>query len=292
MIAAPVLRSVAGAVSPRHREWRRLLASLTLDPDHLAHPVSSPGPRDFMMCGSPRSGTALLVAMLFQPPEVVTVMEPWDALRLPPQQLFSSLRSELRSTGALSRGRLDISELEAHGAVAWCRDGELPHNVLIDDSDFLLGVKFPAFWRYLDLLPDTKFLVCLRDPIEVVRSYASTGGRLREGLDYDVAFNRQMNRYLLGLTDDPAIRRVLLFDYIHQRLVPHLDRPNVLTVRYERWFTEPEQQLGEISEFLGVPLAHARVRMRPPRSRGTASAEEIALLRRHCTTASALGYEI
>ncbi|HET7325948.1 MAG TPA: sulfotransferase [Nocardioidaceae bacterium] len=292
MIAAPVLRSVAGAVSPRHREWRRLLASLTLDPGTLPHPVPQPGPRDFLICGSPRSGTALLVAMLFQPPQSVTVMEPWDALRLPPRQLFDSLRSELAETGVLSRGRLDIGALESDGAVTWCRDGELPRAVETEAADFLLGVKFPAFWRYLDLLPDTRFLVCLRNPIEVLRSYATTGGRLREGLDYDVPFNREMNDYLLSLTDDWAIRRVLLFDYIHQRLIPHLDRPNVLTVRYERWFSEPEQQLREVSDFLGVELDHTRVRLRPPQSEGPAPPEEIALLRRHCTTAPALGYSL
>ena len=85
-------------------------------------------------------------------------------------------------------------------------------------------MKFPAFWRYLDLLPDTRFLVCLRNAVEVVRSYAHTGGRLQQGLDYDVPFNREMNEHLLAQTDDLAVRRVLLYDYIHQRMLPHLHR--------------------------------------------------------------------
>lgn len=280
------------AVSPKHRAWRRLLSSLTIDPDALAKPVPQPGERDFLMCGSPRSGTALLVATLFQPPSAVTVMEPWDALRLPPRDLFESLREELLTTGRLARGRMDIEALEQRGSVAWCRDGERPHDVPVDDENFLLGVKFPAFWRYLDLLPQTRFLVCLRHPLEVIRSYEHTGGRLREGLDYGVPFNRRMNEHLLAATDDSAIRRVLLYDYVHERILPHLGRPNVLVVRYERWFTEPARQLADISAFLDVDLDGSRVRLRQPRSRGDAEREELAFLRKSCVTASALGYEL
>lgn len=292
MSALTAIRQVAGSVSPRHRAWRRLLSSLTLDPDLLPAPLAQPDPRDFLMCGSPRSGTALLVAALYQPPKVVTVMEPWDALRLPPRELLLSLRKELVDSGRLSRGRLDIGALEDRGEVTWCRDGERPHDVRVTDEDFRLGVKFPAFWRYLDRLPDTKFLVCLRHPLEVVRSYETTGGRLRQGLDYDVPFNRAMNERLSAATADPAVRRVLLFDYIHERIIPHLGRPNVLTVRYERWFTEPTAQLMDISEFLGVQLAAPAVRFHTPRSVGEAEEHERALLQTHCRTAVTLGYEV
>jgi hypothetical protein len=286
-----LLRSVAGMVSPRHRAWRSLLATLTLDPGNLTRPVAQLRPRDFIMCGSPRSGTALLVAMLFQPPGVVTVMEPWDALRLPPRVLFESLRTELATTEELRRGRLDVAALRSAGAVSWQRDGEMAHPVSTA-PDFQLGVKFPAFWRYLDLLPDTRFLVCLRDPVEVVRSYAHTGGRLSQGLDYDVPFNREMNEHLLAQTGDPAIRRVLLYDYIHQRMLPHLDRPNVLTVRYERWFSEPDHQRTEIAAFLGADLGHPLVRVNAPSSRGPAEPDELALLGKYCTTAARLGYPL
>jgi hypothetical protein len=285
------LTSIAAVALPRHRAWKRLLDSLTLDPERLPSPLPPPGPHDFLMCGSSRSGTALLVAALYQPPRVVTVMEPWDALRLPPRELFASLRAEIRGAGRLSRGRLDIADLEANGAVTWCRDGERPHEVPVDGDDFLLGVKLPAFWRYLDRLPDSRFLICLRHPLEVVRSYERTGGRLRDGLDYDVPFNREMNDWLMAATDDPAVRRVLLYEYVHKRILPHLDRPNVLAVRYERWFTEPEAQLAEISSFLGTPVESFRVRLRAPRSAGEATPEEKALLHTHCRTASLLGYE-
>lgn len=255
-------RSAVATVSPAHRRWRRLLASLTLDPDRIHQPLEQPSAADFLICGVPRSGTALLTAMLFQPPTVVTVMEPWDALRLPPAELFRSLRSEL-ATGMLHRGRLDIGALLSRGEVAWCRDGERPHPVETG-PDTLVGVKFPAFWRYLELLPGTKFLVCLRDPAEVVRSFDQTGGRLGMGLDYDVPFNARMNSELLAATDDPAQRRVLLYDYINARVQPHLQRPNVFAVRYERWFTDRDGLVREIGDFLGVKLGHGYPVVRRP----------------------------
>lgn len=280
-------RAAAQRLSPRHRRWRRLLDSLTLDPDRLPRPVDAPGTRDFVICGCPRTGTALLTAMLFQPPRVVTVMEPWDGMRLPPAELFASLRAEV-ATGRLRRGRLDLDALEHDGRVVWCRDGERDHPVAAG-PDSLLGVKWPAFWRYLELLPTTRFLVCLRDPATTIQSFAHVGGRLAQGLDYDTPFNRVMNETLTAATAEPAERRVLLYDYINERIVPHLSRPNVLAVRFERWFTEPEALVAEVGRFLGVELRTgvARVDARPPRALDD---ETLARVRRYCRTAESLGY--
>ncbi len=282
---------VATAVLPAHRRWRRLLRTLDLDPDECGEPIRPPGPTDFVICGSPRSGTALLTAALFQPPRIITVMEPWDALRMQPADLFASLRDELATTRTLSRGRLDVARLIADGSVEWCRDGERPYPVHVDD-DYLLGVKFPAFWRYLGRLPDTKFLVCVRHPAAVIHSFRSTGGALSAGLDYEVPFNRQMNRDLRVATNDPAVRRVLLYDYINEHVIKHLDRPNVMPVRYERWFDDPERLMGEIGDFLGVRLEPLRPALRTPRSAADADPGEASLLRRYCRTAEPLGYAL
>lgn len=262
----PMLRStmgtVASYVSPRHRRWRLLLESCDLDPEAMAAPMPAPGARDFIICGAPRSGTALATAALFQPPHVLTVMEPWDGLRLPPDELFASLRAEI-ATGTLRRGRLDVSALDRDGSVVWCRDGELAQPVTAD-PDHLLGVKWPSFWQYLDLLPTTRFVVCIRHPDEVIGSYETKGDRLGVGLEYDVAFNARTNRELLAATDDPAERRVLLYDYVYERTLPHLERPNVFALRYERWFEDRTALMGELGEFLGVRLDPDRVRVRAP----------------------------
>ncbi len=238
-ILSEAARAVAGVVSPRHRRWRQLLASLTLDPDLLPRPLTPPGGHDFIMCGSPRSGTTLLAAMLFQPPHVATVMEPWDGLRKPPAQLFADLRREIDATARLSSGRLDVDALRNEGAVRWVREQDTSYPVEVQPG-WLLGVKWPAFWRYLELLPDTRFLVCVRHPYETIGSYRKQGGALAEGLDYDAAFNRRMHAQLLAATKDPLVRQVLLFDYVTTRILPHLARPNVYVVRYERWSQRPD----------------------------------------------------
>ena len=281
----------AAAASPSYRRWRGLLRSLQFDPDSYPGPWREPGPRDFIICGVPRSGTALLTAALFQPPQIVTVMEPWDAFRMPPADLFESLRVEINTTKVLSRGRLDIARLVEHGLVRWCRDGERPYPVDVD-ADHVLGVKFPAFWRYLDRLPNTKFLVCLRHPKDVVRSFRKTGGALGSGLDYDIPFNRRMNTELRAATADSRVRRVLLYDYINKHVIGHLDRPNVFPVHYERWFEEPRQLLDDIGEFLGVDLAPSRATLRPPQPYAESDPSEDALLQRYCHTARSLGYEL
>jgi hypothetical protein len=284
------VRDVARWASPSHRRWRRLLRSLTLDPDRLRLSMQQPGPRDFVICGAPRSGTSLLAAVLYQLPEVVTVMEPWDGMRLPPADLFAALRDEIAGTGWLRRGRLDVDALSSKGEVRWGRDREFPHAVTTSE-DYLLGIKWPTFYRYLGLLPQTKFLVCLRHPVEVINSYSKQGGRLRHGLEYDIAFNRKMNEQLRSATDRDSVRRILLYDYVNLRLAPYTGRPNVFAVRYERWFEDKEGLLQELGRFLGTDLGPGKAVIRHPRPVDIPGSE-VELIRRHCTSAAALGYEL
>jgi hypothetical protein len=215
-------------------------------------------------------------------------MEPWDGMRVPPDNLFGSLREEIARTGRLTRGKLDFDALSADGEVRWRREGTLPEEVRVIDG-YQLGVKWPAFWRYLEFLPNTKFLVCLRNPAEVIASFKRVGGRLSQGLEYDIAFNRRMNEEL-SRTRDLALRQIRFFDYVHDRILPHLVRPNVLAVRYERWFVEPERVVEELSRFLAADLSTPRALIRPPEYRIGLDPSELVLLQEECRTAEALGY--
>ena len=271
------------------RRWRRILAASRLDPRRLKRPVDEPGPRDFILAGCPRTGTSLLTAMLHQPPNIVTVMEPWDGLTMPPAELFSSLREEIVNTGELSRGRLDLDALR-EGRVEWQQDGERAYPIEVAET-FELGVKWPTFWQYLELLPTTRFLITLRDPVEVISSFRRVGGRLEQGLDYDVVFNEPMNRELMAASDDIAVRRALLYQYINSRLLPYLDKDNVFVVRYERWFSDPDRLRREISRFLEVPFAESNVAIREEPRRQEAAAV-IDLVREHVPVRLDLGYDV
>lgn len=282
-------RRAAYGLTYEGRRWRAHMRSLALDPCAADLPIAVPSASDFIACGSPRSGTMLLAAVLWQPPQVVCVAEPWDGLRLLPADLFASLRVEMQDTGRVARGRLDVSALGSDGAVRWRPEGE--SSPVLVTPETVVGVKWPAFWRYLDLLPKTKFLVCLRHPYDTVASYAATGGRLALGLDYDVPFNREMNARLLATRRDIAARRVKLYDYIYSRILTHLSRPNVMAIRYERWFIDPHVLIAEIARFLGVELT-LNVKLRTPATLGSVDREVKDLVRRHCSTAVALGYEL
>lgn len=285
------IRDTAARLSPGRRRWDRFLRELPLDPDALDSPLQEPGRNDFIICGCPRSGTTLLAAVLFQPPRVVTCMEPWDGMRLPPAQLFASIRDEVETTGRLKRGRLDLHELRRSGRVRWCPEGEVETEVSVE-APWLLGVKWPGYWRYLGCLPGTRFIVCLRDPYETIASFKAAGGRVSQGLQYDTRFNRELNRELLEMTRDSALRRVLLFEYVHQRIIPHLARPEVLVVRYERWFTDHDALLGDIGRFLGCQITARHVEIRRRDLADTLSHHDRDLIAARCTTAAALSYVV
>jgi hypothetical protein len=126
----------------------------------------------------------------------------------------------------------------------------------------------------------------------VIASFKAAGGRVAQGLQYDTRFNRDLNRELLEATDDPALRRVLLFEYVHRRLLPHLTRPEVLVVRYERWFEDRDALLGDISRFVGCNITAGHVELERPQTIDVLSARDRDLISRHCGTAVEVGYAV
>jgi hypothetical protein len=101
-----------------------------------------------------------------------------------------------------------------------------------------------------------------------------------------------MNQELSRATSSDEIRRILLYDYINLRILPHLQRENVLGVRYERWFTQPDLLLDELSTFLEAPLTMGHVTIRHSKRDTSMTKEEQALIRTHCQSAEPLGYSL
>lgn len=284
-------RRAVAPLSPQHRRWKQFLKQLPLDVDRLPRPLQAPTAQDFIICGSPRTGTTLLAAILCQPPQVTTVMEPWDGMRLAPAELFASLRQEIDRSGKLTRGKLDFQALQEQGEVRWCQEGESVIEMTGTD-DYLLGVKWPAYWRYLALLPKTKFLITVRHPFGTIASYKKAGGRVAEGLQYQIKFNAQLNHDLSAATSNVALRRILLYDYVNMRILPYINKDNVFVVRYERWFTESQKLIDELSDFLGTPLTTGYAKLRSPRSSVDLSMAETALIKSQCQSAELLGYDL
>ena len=89
-------------------------------------------------------------------------------------------------------------------------------------------------------------------------------------------------------------REIRVYDYVNRRIIPFLNHANVFVVRYERWFRDARALLDELGAFVGVGIDDPLVAIRPPRSGGSfaLSDREMGLIRDHCTTAAALGYEL
>lgn len=246
-----------------NREFDRFVQTL----DYVPKPVEEPiGDNDFIICGSPRSGTTLLAAQLFQPTSVVTVVEPWIGLKESPATAFRMVREGL-ADGELRHGRLDVPALRDGRRVRWS-DNETSTIVGPATMQTLVGIKWPAWWQYLGRLPDARFIVCVREPGEVISSYRHTGGSLREGLDYPARLNDEFNRTLRRRTRSLAARRALLFETINNEVLRHAGRNKVLIVRYERWFDDRDALGRDLEAFLGIDLGPWPVDITVPNSSG------------------------
>jgi len=218
-------------------------------------------------------------------------MEPWLGLVLPPAELFREVRRRLGEEGTVG-GRIDLDLLRAEGSTAWVEDRARTVKPRPDADSVLVGIKWPSYWQLLPLLPDTLFLVCVRHPHEVVSSMVRARGALRDGLDHEVPFNAEVNAELRRATRWRAERRALLYERIVRGVLPHLDRPNVLLVRYEHWFEDSAGLLDEVGSFLGEDVSQPQVRIGAPPDRPRLSRHDRKALAALCPSAREIGYAV
>ena len=84
------------------------------------------------------------------------------------------------------------------------------------------------FW--LDLLPDTKVVLCLRNPLEVANSLRKRGSA----------------SILFGLN---------LWKIYNERLLETLDKDHYIVTHYESYFYRPQAEIRRVVDFLGVPAS-------------------------------------
>lgn len=102
--------------------------------------------------------------------------------------------------------------------------------------------EFPDIF---ELLPDTKFIVSVRDPRDVVASLIKVGERMRDGGKDNWYLNRDMKQFARD------------YKSFYQRALKEKDpafRKNLLFVKYENLVNQPEAELAKILDFTGLEL--------------------------------------
>ena len=217
----------------------------------------------FFCVGSEKSGTTLLARMLDQHPEVACL---WESYAFRPgsrASIFNPDSEKWRRHGFSESDVRRWSRIWNAQPQAFFRRtlNRLTENSLFTTSCFrqtmppaladfarrcnasVAGDKWPGHIRYLDTLlsvfPDVRIIYNVRDP----RALWNSAQRFKDRRRGDELLN-------LMLENDERIR-------------PHLERPNFLTVRYEDLVCETEETVRRMYEFLGCDFSTRYLRYDP-----------------------------
>ena len=201
-------------------------------------PALSPARRLALLCGHPRSGTTLLEQVLDGHPDIVSAEETnvflEDALGLLKRNLPPDVPTlpmlEAATLPALQAGRAGYFR-----CLELAFGSPFTDRLMIDKNPGLTS-QLPAFVR---LLPETKFLVTLRDPRDVVLSCFMQPHRQQTGIEASVGMAATVEHYV-GMMG-------------HWRALAPLMPVPWLEVRYEDMVADLEPVARKTLDFLGVP---------------------------------------
>ena len=195
--------------------------------------------RIIFLGGSPRSGTTLVQNMLDSHPDILGGPE---FLHIPD---IIQLRNKLQ--GSVSRGWIDLicstekvdEEIRA-----------LLTNILIPFADRhnskLISEKTPenvlVFSKLVEIFPDSKFLLVVRDPRAIVASMLQVGQKARSKGEKPAPFTantRSAISYVKKCFDEGF-------------KASHANPEKIHTIVYEKLVLNPEQEAQKICKFLGV----------------------------------------
>lgn len=290
----PVL---SGFVKKILNEYPELLAMVEADPKwkvilppHRVQPrtywfsskVSADGP-NIIITGIPRSGTSYLCKRLHQfdncvalnePNEIVNrlVKYPW-ALE---QYLFETRLSIL--DGDVISNKIKDGEVVEDTSIDI---EDVPYQPSVRSANFVLAVKNnrPVLNR-LDLLmkyisPETRFVACVRNPIDAIASWIKSFNQLRDVDFSQVRVGAPSDRFLsaedkkeveaIDALSDVAERRARLWNYLAGKILKHQDR--MLIVRYDQLVTEPVVTLKSIFGNADAGYPREDIQGSAPRSR-------------------------
>jgi tetratricopeptide (TPR) repeat protein len=168
----PGVQSILPHLELSRSRLRQLQANLSRDIVRCwldSRPLLPPSRKLALLCGHPRSGTTLLEQVLDSHPDIVSV----DEREVFYDDVFAPLTRALPE-GALMLPVLEAASLEALRKSRDCYFHRMELCVGGPIGDRLLTDKNPSYTlfipAYLRVLPETKFLIALRDPRDVCLS--------------------------------------------------------------------------------------------------------------------------
>jgi tetratricopeptide (TPR) repeat protein len=217
-------------------------------------PALAPAKRTALLCGYARSGTTLLEQVLDAHPDIVSAEEtdvfiddacPSLNLHFPLDTQFLDVL-EAAHVPVLQQARTNYFH-----AMDLCIGSPVGDRLLLDKNP-LFTFLIPAFVR---ILPETKFLIALRDPRDIVLS------RFFQALPLT-----PLSAAFLSL--DNTVEDYIVYMNLWQKLETILPAP-YLKVRYEDVVDDLESVARRTLDFLGVPWddrvlgfdVHARKKM-------------------------------
>lgn len=120
----------------------------------------------------------------------------------------------------------------------------------------MLGLKNPEV--FLEWLPyfhqhDIKCLISIRHPVSVINSWSQRGARrAAKGKDIAGTFANGNAVSFTATAEDKIQRQIQLYNFFVERIQAATQLPNIRVVRYEDWFSAPQESIAKIVEFLGI----------------------------------------
>lgn len=260
------------------------------------------GANTFVLTGLPRGGTTYLSAVLYHPPQVVTISDPQGVFRRHFREhgagdsildLFAGFRDRLvdgepiptleGTEGYQGKGRVDT----------W--NQEKVERTVSVDQDFSLGMKNPeVFLAHLDVFRkhQIRTVISVRHPISVINSWRKRtlkkqkAGTALKGFGAGVALHVDLKE------SDPFERALELHEHWCSQVIEAMSDPSVMIVRHEDWYSDPGQ-LSRIGAFVGVPtkdhLHPAPIAADPP---DALTSDQVERIRSRCVLAAEFGYPL
>jgi hypothetical protein len=215
----------------------------------------------FIIAGERRCGTSFLASLMERHPDVFVHPKRELGFFLDDSARWASRRRFESVSGGPEGGRHQADDaLDQWGAghpieAYRAQFDQARRRIAVGEksADYLFWR--PAHPRMAQLLPETRLIVILRDPVRRAWShYWNEVGKRREPLSFAEALEVEERRAASSLyaRNHASYFRRGFYDESLEHLFRHVPAPSVLVVTLEELVAEPQETLGRVLEFIGV----------------------------------------